>query len=128
MIGLDRNDAALRLLPEGIHRVRADLEAEARIPIATGACAAVLVFRFLFRPLSPEIERILRPGGILLYETFTRLQGKLPHGPGNPAFLLDEGELGGLFPGLRTEVLREGRVEEAGRPWETARLLARKPT
>ena len=106
----------------------ADLEAGAGIPLASARFGAVLVFRYLWRPLAPAIEALLRPGGILLYETFTRRQKDLPHGPGNAAFLLGEGELARLFPGLRVETFEEAERRDAdGRAWHLASLLARKP-
>jgi SAM-dependent methyltransferase len=112
---------ALPLLP-----VLADLEAGAAIPLASASCAAVLVFRYLHRPLAGEIVRVLRPGGVLLYETFTRRHRELAQHPRNPAFLLEPGELLRLFPSL--EPLRAEEVEvTAPAPAALARLVARKP-
>ena len=105
---------------------RCDLEAESGIPLRPASCGAILVFRFLFRPLAPQIEACLAPGGLLLYETFTTAQRDLGWGPRNPDFLLEPGELPGLFPGL--EVLsHDERVSEGERPEAVARLVARKP-
>jgi len=133
LIGLDRSAeflsdlrARASALGEDVPCIRADLEAGHQIPIRSGACGAVLVFRFLFRPIAPEIVRVLAPGGLLLYETFTWEQRALPYGPSNPEFLLRAGELPQLFPQLEVlshEELREGRP----RPDAVARLLARKP-
>ena len=134
-VGLDRNADALRALVQAARRerlrawaLRADLEAGDGIPVAPASCGAVLVFRYLWRPLAPAIEALLRPDGILLYETFTKHQRDLPHGPGNTAFLLEEGELARLFPGLRVEAFEEAERRDAdGRSWHLASLLARKP-
>jgi len=134
-VGVDRNPDALRALLQAARderlrawAVQANLEAGAGIPLASACFGAVLVFRYLWRPLAPAIEALLRPGGILLYETFTRRQKDLPHGPGNAAFLLVEGELAGLFPGLRVETFEETERRDAdGRAWHLASLLARKP-
>jgi tellurite methyltransferase len=133
LIGVDRNAAFLsdlraraEALGEDVPCIRADLESGHEIPIRSESCGAVLVFRFLFRPLAPEIVRLLAPGGILLYETFTWEQRSLPYGPNDPAFLLGPGELPSLFPQLEVlshEELREGRP----RPDAIARLVARKP-
>ena len=131
-IALDRDAEALASLREAARglpllAVRTDLErADATEgPIRAGGCGAVLVFRFLFRPLCAELVRWLRPGGVLVYETFTHHQRELGYGPRNPAFLLADGELPELFPEL--EVLRheEGVVDDP-RPLALARLVARK--
>ncbi len=130
MIGLDRDReflGALRGLAraEGmaVNALRADLETGHGIPIRTGACGAVLVFRFLFRPLAAEIESLLASGGLLLYETFTIYQRDLGYGPSNPAFLLEPGELPTLFPRLRVLSHWEGSTGGA-KPWAVARLVA----
>jgi SAM-dependent methyltransferase len=103
----------------------ADLEASAAIPLASASCGAVLVFRYLHRPLAPELERVLRPGGLLLYETFTLHQREIARHPKNPAFLLEPGELPRLFPKL--EVLRAEEVlVQAPAAEALARLVARR--
>jgi hypothetical protein len=85
----------------------------------------VIVVRYLHRPLSAELAGLLAPGGLLLYETFTRDQGTVPYGPENPAFLLDPGELTLLFPSLVPLEAEEGWFDD-GRRWALSRLLARK--
>ena len=131
VVGLDRDAAALAQLAAASRglcacALRTDVEAGSGIPLESASCDAVLVFRFLHRPLAPEIERVLAPGGVLVYETFTVHQRELGYGPKNPAFLLEPGELARLFPGLATLHFEEGRYEQP-KPQETARLLARKP-
>lgn len=133
-IGIDRDSAALAALREGargaprlrVSPVRADLEAGWGIPALAGRCGAVLVFRFLFRPLCDAIVAALAPGGLLLYETFTEHQRKLGHGPRNPAFLLQDGELAARFGALRVLERWEGTTE-GPRPEALARLAARRP-
>ena len=113
-------------------RVRADLEAACGIPLREGSCGAILIFRFLYRPMFPAVAKALEPGGLLLYETFTVAQRKLGNGPRNPAFLLEPGELRRAFPGLEILAYEEGLQVEAdpgsAAPAATARLAARKPT
>jgi SAM-dependent methyltransferase len=120
---LDRRarDAALAIAP-----LRADLETPHGIPLRPGSCGAILVFRFLFRPLARAIAECLIPGGLLLYETFTSHQMEVPYGPRNPAFLLEPGELPTLFPGLEILGASEG-WSEGSRPEALARLAARRP-
>lgn len=133
VIGIDRNadflreleararEASLRVTP-----VRGDLESGVGLPLAPASCGAILVFRYLHRPLCREIAEALRPGGLLLYETFTKHQRKLGYGPGNPDFLLDEAELPTLFGGLEVLASWEG-VTRTERPAALARLAARRP-
>ena len=94
--------------------------------IVTWLSSSVVVFRYLFRPLARRLVDSLRPGGLLLYETFTIQQRKVPYGPDNPAFLLQPGELAGLFPGLEVLEHGEGWTPDP-RPLALAHLLARKP-
>lgn len=133
VIGIDRNAAFLAELRADadaaglrVEGVRADLETPHGIPVRPGTCGAILVFRFLFRPLAPAIREALRPGGLLLYETFTRQQARLAWGPSNPAFLLAPGELPQLFAGLEIIESWEG-LTSGPRPEAVARLAARRP-
>ncbi len=88
-----------------------------------GTWDAIVVCRFLHRPLFPWIERALAPGGTLVYETFRR--GQEVHGrPKQPRFLLEPGELTASFPLLRVECYEEHEPE--GGP-VMARVLARRP-
>ncbi len=105
---------------------RCDIETEHEIPVAAGSCGTILVFRFLFRPLAGAITAALAPGGLLVYETFTRDQRDLGYGPKRDEFLLARGELPGLFPDLEVVEYEEGLIE-APRPRHTARLVARRP-
>jgi SAM-dependent methyltransferase len=130
VVAMDRSAEALRALRAAaggpdVLPVRTDLEDGHGIPARDAAFGAVLVFRYLHRPLAPEIERVLRPGGLLLYETFTAHQRDLPHGPGNPDFLLEPGELPTLFPGL-VVLAHEETCTPGPRPEHLARLAARR--
>ncbi len=118
---LARTAAARRLAVLGL---RADLEAGLGIPLRAGSCGAILVFRFLFRPLAPAIVATLRRGGLLLYETFSTAQPELGWGPRNPDFLLRPGELRQLFPQLEVLDSWEG-ITRGPRPEAVARLAAR---
>jgi SAM-dependent methyltransferase len=133
VVGVDRDAAALAALRAAAPRagarveaLRTDLEAGYGIPVRPGVCGAILVFRFLFRPLAPAIEAALAPGGLLLYETFTIHQRSLGQGPRNAAFLLQPGELAALFPGLRVLASWEGRTPGPDAE-AVARLTAERP-
>jgi tellurite methyltransferase len=130
VVAVDRNPELLDELsriaprhPGRIETLRADLEGEDRPPLEPGHFGAILVFRYLHRPLCPWIQTLLAPGGLLFYETFTRDQRALGWGPSRDAFLLESGELPGLFPDLEVEVHEEGASKDERAP-RTARLLA----
>jgi SAM-dependent methyltransferase len=132
-IALDRNREALagladaaRPLPGSIEIVAADLETGEPPRLAAAPFGALLVFRYLHRPLMPWITSLLSPGGLLVYETFSLAQRELGWGPRRDAFLLQPGELPELFPQLEVIVYEEGPSHDPV-PAETARLLARKP-
>jgi SAM-dependent methyltransferase len=133
VVAMDRDPAFLAELAQRargrdlpLASVRCDLETPHGIPIRSGSCGAILVFRFLFRPLAGAIVAALRPGGLLLYETFTRGQAELAGGPSNPAFLLAPGELPTLFPGLEIEAHWEG-TRPGNPPAALAQLVAHRP-
>ena len=88
----------------GIRLVQANLE-ELRLPEA--AFSLILCLQYLQRSLSPQMARALRPGGMLLFETFTRAQLSYSDGPHNPAYLLEPGELRMAFPELHVLFYRE---------------------
>ena len=133
LIGVDRSAqflselrARAEALGEDIPCLRTDLEREGGLPFREGSAGAVLVFRYLHRPLCERISALLAPGGLLVYETFTEAQRSLPHGPSRPEFLLRPGELPELFTGLEAESYEE--IQSAPpRPEAVARLVARKP-
>jgi SAM-dependent methyltransferase len=133
VVAADRDAAALASLAAEAQRrelrvdaVRTDLERPNKIPFKAASCGVILVFRFLFRPLAPEIESLLRPGGLLLYETFTRHQSALSGGPRRREFLLEDDELPELFPGLEVIESWQG-VTEGNKPAALARFAARRP-
>lgn len=85
----------------------------------------ICVFRFLDRSLCAPLAAALKPGGTLIYETFTITQRAYEGGPRADAFLLQPGELPMLFPALAVLEYTEGIVDEDGRPRALAGLVAR---
>ena len=57
----------------------------------------VLVTNYLHRPVLGQIFELVRPGGLLLYETFGK-GNEIFGRPSNPDFLLREGELASTLP------------------------------
>ena len=70
----------------------------------------IVVVHYLHRPLFPALRDALRPGGVLVYETFTRAQAQRGK-PTNPAFLLEPGELRELVAPMDVVAEREGDFE-----------------
>jgi SAM-dependent methyltransferase len=132
VLAMDRDPGALALLAAAararalpVQPLRTDLETPHGIPARTGAFALILVFRFLFSPLAPAIAAALRPGGILLYETFLEDPRPAAPGPRTAAFRLAPGELPALFPELELLHHAEGVFGPAQSP-ALARLVARR--
>jgi SAM-dependent methyltransferase len=61
----------------------------------------VMSFFYLERTIFPEMVKALRPGGLLIYKTYTLAQTKLVGGPKKPEHLLAPGELLKLVAGLQ---------------------------
>ncbi len=100
-----------------------DLET-GRNPLSEESYRAVLVFRYLYRPLIPAIRKSIRRGGLLFYETFTSEQPKYGH-PHNPDYLLNPGELAGWFQDWEILHSFEGLLENPRRAM--AQIVCRKP-
>jgi len=105
-----------------------DFEAAESGLLEPAAFGAVLVFRYLHRPLMVDIKRAVVPGGIVIYETFTTGQAAIGR-PTNPDFLLRPGELRDYFCDWPVVHCFEGEVRdpESGRRQAIAQLVARRP-
>ncbi len=83
----------------------------------------ISVARYLHRPLLARFPGWLRPGGSLIYETFT-VEHRARHGrPARDAHVLQPGELAKCVPDLRVVHVSEAWREDG----HTARLWAIKP-
>jgi tellurite methyltransferase len=114
-------DAVTAAALEGltIHGWCADLT---MFPLPHDAFDLLVVARYLQRDLFSSIHAAVRPGGCVIYETFTIRQRELGVGPTSPDHLLAPGELRELFGGW--EILF---YEEVAAPEAVARIVARKP-
>lgn len=139
---IDRDDQALRELADcakergltqlSVHPI--DLESD---PAVTSALNIeqyndryddVLVFFYLYRPLFPTLIKALKPGGVLVYETFLIDNHYQYQHPRRKEFCLEHNELLRLAQGLRVLHYEEGRHEgtmDSDTPF-TARLVAQK--
>lgn len=91
-------------------------------PLPLARFDVVLVTRYLQRDLFASLQATVKPGGIVLYETFTRDQLRKGSGPTSPEHLLAPGELADRFAPF--DVLF---YEEVTEPEAVARLVARRP-
>lgn len=124
-ISLRALEKCLRAARDGklrIHPVVADLNS---FLIPTGIFDVVINFNYLQRDLAPRLAAALKPGGILIFETFT--VDHLRHKPGfNPDFLLGRGELSRMFRGLRLIKYREAEIRAGRGASAVASLIARR--
>jgi dihydroneopterin aldolase len=90
---------------------------------------AILVFFYLNRPLFPSLINALKPGGVLLYETFTVDNHVQRQHPKRREFCLAHCELLSLTSGLRICHYDEGLHEgtDGLESLYTAQLAAQKP-
>jgi SAM-dependent methyltransferase len=125
VVAVDRDAAALATLA-GVPRIDArvcDLE-RGTWPLAGECFAAIVVTRYLHRPLFEHLFAALAGDGVFLYETFAR--GNEAYGrPSNPDFLLAQGELlERCAPRLTIVAFEQGRTEAAGRTAVVQRVAA----
>ncbi|MBI4469275.1 MAG: class I SAM-dependent methyltransferase [Acidobacteria bacterium] len=104
--------------PPGLVLLEADLGC---LNLPADRFDVVICFNYLQRSLFDCLERSLRSGGMLVYETHTVEQLRFSSGPRNPDHLLLPGELREAFPDLELLLYRE-TSEGKGR----ASLLGRK--
>lgn len=126
---LDRDADAVAPLRALAEVLVADIEsgetgAPGAWPLADRQFDLVLVTNYLWRPLWPQVLDAVRPGGLLVYETFA--QGNETVGrPARPAFLLEPGELLKVCHGWRVLGYEDGFLD--GPPRFVQRIVALKP-
>lgn len=140
VVGIDRDQQALTAMRaqakdkhlNTVHVTHMDLEIQDPTPpnLGTEEYDVILVFFYLYRPLFPSLFQALKPGGLLLYETFLIDNHWHYHHPRRKEFCLDHNELLQLTTGLRTLHYDEAeRISHSGHQSTfTAQLLAQKPS
>lgn len=121
---VDRNPTALDTLRDvaGVSARRLELE-EADWSLAGESFDAVVVTNYLYRPRLQALLDLVRPGGVLIYETF--MLGNERFGkPSNPDFLLRPGELATAVPAGWTVIAFEQGEVATPRPAVIQRLCA----
>ncbi len=124
VLTVDIDEAALGALAgiPGIQTQAADLEG-APWPFAGCRFDAVVVTRYLHRPLLLPMIEALAPDGVLVYETFAAGNERFGR-PRNPAFLLQPGELLELARGRLRVLAYEDLYVELPRPAMIQRMCA----
>jgi len=103
-----------------------DLEDGTALPLPQEQYDVVLVFNYLHRPLFSKIKALVKPGGLIFYETFTEQQAEIGR-PRNPDFLLKPLELKSTFDKWNCLHYFEGELSTNSRQSFKAQLIARKP-
>lgn len=113
---VDRDAAAIEDLRAEASRLGAAISADVMdleggaVSLGRSIFDLIVVIRYLHRPLFPALRDALRPGGLLVYETFTQAQARRGR-PANPAYLLASGELELLVAPLEILESREGEFD-----------------
>lgn len=108
--GIARARAKAGKWPDRIDLQVADLR---QFSAGTPKYDLVLVFFYLQREVLPELVRALKPGGLLIYKTYTRDAPKFGKGPTHPMHLLESNELLRSFRKLHVLYYRETVRERA---------------
>lgn len=124
--GVDISEVAIRkakrLARESKVHIKTISEDLNKFQIAPESYDVIIVFYYLQRNLVPQIIKGLKPGGVLVMETYTVDQHKYDKAM-NMAFLLKKGELKNMFRELQAVKYQE---TDTGRE-AVASLIARKP-
>lgn len=118
-LGLAREEARARGL--SLQTIQRDLESGGSLP--AGPWDVVVWTYYLNRPVLSGVSRVLAPGGLLLLAHPTRRNLEVHPRPG-ARFLLEEGELPGLLPGLELLRHQEGWTADGH---HEAWVVARRP-
>ncbi len=108
---LDKNQQALERVRNNCTKaaniICADLETEPVYDLGKEVYEAILVFRYLHRPLFNNIKEALKMNGLIVYETFTHKQAEIGR-PKNPDYLLQDNELLAQFSGYKVHHFYQG--------------------
>lgn len=106
-----------------VNTIHCDVERDPAIPAAS--YDLVCCFNFLHRPLFSWILEAVRPGGLIVCETFVEPQRAIFGKPVRAAHVLQSGELLAAFSSCEVLLYREGL---AGPRRYAASLIARRPS
>ncbi|MCP5076489.1 MAG: methyltransferase domain-containing protein [Psychromonas sp.] len=124
----DKNSEALSSI-QTVHNLTAsqckNIDFETGEQVLNGnSYQAILVFRYLHRPLMSQIIEAVEPGGFVIYETFTTENRQFAR-PNRDDFLLQPSELKEIFGGWECMFYFEGIKHNPDRA--IAQIVCRKP-
>ena len=122
LTGLQLAHTAARAEGLALRAVQADLES---FPLPRSCYDVVITIRYLQRSLFEPMQQAVKPGGIILFETFLIDQQAFGH-PRNPAFLLQHGELRAGFSACDILTYEEGLFHTTSQSAYLARMVARR--
>lgn len=123
--GVDRSSEAGAVAAQWGKFISADIESGAWPVLAGSAVTAggkdtphqfdvVVVCNYLWRPLLPSILASIKPGGLLIYETFA-VGNETVGKPSRPDFLLRPGDLLVLCAGMRIHAYEDVYLDNPAR-------------
>jgi tellurite methyltransferase len=107
-----------------VHPRRIDLE---RCELPAARYDVIVQMNYLQRELFGPLAQALKPGGLLILETFTRADAGAHGHSLDSQFLLDHNELLASFPELDVLDHREAVITHGGMPRALAGLVAQRP-
>ena len=121
-VGLAKADALAEERGVKIRTIQANLE---EYDLGVEQYDVVANLYYLQRDLTPKIKRALKPGGVVIYETYTleHLEMNTARGPKKRAYFLQAGELREMFKDFEILHYAETRTDRKA----VASLIARKP-
>lgn len=128
-IGLERSREALK----GFKKTYLPVPEEAicllgdahYLPFKDNVADGIIVFYFLLRDIMEDIRRILKRGGVIIYETFLKRQNAIERWR-NPEYLLEDGELISYFKGFDLLFYEETITAKDKKSRAIARYVGRK--
>jgi SAM-dependent methyltransferase len=125
VVAADRNAQALAEIGREVQTLETDLEG-APWPFAPASFDAVIVSNYLHRSRLDLLGSLLRPGGLLIYQTFAIGNERFGR-PSNPAFLLQPGELLAMAARSGLEVIAYEHGVQADPDAVVQRIAAARP-
>ena len=127
VIGIDISGVAVRQAKQLNPKISACIANLEEFSFPPGIFDVIMNFYYLQRGLIPKFQQMLKPGGLVIFETLTR-QTLLEKPDISPRMLLAENELASLFTGWEVLFYREGRIRsDHGKMKSIASIITRLP-